>query len=63
MKISTRLSLGIGFGILMAIIGGSFAIFQMQTMVELMNQMYHHPFTVSNVAIDIIADIDTISTL
>ncbi len=57
MKTGTRLSLGFGFSILITIIVGYFAMFEMHTLGNLTESMYMHPLAVSNSVRDIRADI------
>ncbi|MCK5671806.1 MAG: MCP four helix bundle domain-containing protein, partial [Spirochaetales bacterium] len=57
MKIGSRLGLGFGLSILITIIVGSFALYEIHILSNLVKSMYNHPLTVSNSVRDIRADI------
>jgi len=63
MKIGSKLSLGFGLSILITIIVGSYALYEIQILSNLVKSMYDHPFTVSNSVRDIRTDIIAMQNL
>ena len=57
MKLSGRLGLGFGIMLVLVLLVGGLALWQMNVLSELNHKLYHHPFTVKSAVLSIDADI------